>query len=47
MFSVWKYETAKLGLLQLVNALQQSIQFRSAGLDNSTVLYCTTSIKYK
>jgi hypothetical protein len=43
MLSVWEYETAKLGLLQLANVFQQSsIQFRSVGF--STVLYYTTSV---
>jgi len=39
MFNVWEYETAKPGLLQLANAFHQSIQFRSVGLQYSTVLY--------
>jgi hypothetical protein len=39
MFSVWKNETAKLDLLQLANAFQQSIQFSSVGLQYRTILY--------
>jgi hypothetical protein len=39
MLSVWEYETANRGLLQLANAFLQSIEFRSVGLQYSTILY--------